>query len=114
MPRRSEGERVKVSDATVAQLERYRGELQREIESIKTQDSAEKDELRRRLDEAESWIADRRKADEDRDKVKEDNTTIVVPPSTVAPTDRGEQAPTNQNNEPRGGDAPKRRWKSLY
>lgn len=112
MPRRSsEGERVKVSEASVAQLERYRGELQRDLEKLKTEDSAEKEELRRRLDQAESWIEDRKKADADRDKVKEDSTTIVVPPNTVAPSGRPENQPTNEGNSPSGSEGKRGGWK---
>lgn len=109
MPSRSGGTKVKVSDATQTQLETYVKDIERRLNSLSASDSAEKEELKRRLDEAEGWISDRKKADADRDKVKDDNTTIVVPPSTVAPSDRQETRSTS--DAPSGSEQRKGGWK---
>lgn len=111
MPRRS-GTTVKVSDASAAQLERYRGEIQRELERARTEDKAEVAELQRRLDEATEWISDRKKADSDRDAAKDDQTTIVVPPSTVAPQPSHETRSTN--DPPSGQESRRGGWKRFY
>lgn len=97
MPRIKEGA---PTGASLADLEKYKADIRREIESGRAQDQREKDELRDQLKQTNEWINDRKKAEAKQEEVKSDKSTIVVPPSTAAPTPASETKSTNPDNPP--------------
>lgn len=70
--------------ASLAALERYKAEIMREFEQQKTLDAQERQEFREALKQVNEWIADQKKAQEEREKSHDTKGTIVVPPSQVA------------------------------
>lgn len=70
--------------ASLAALERYKAEIMREFEQQKTLDAQERQEFREALKNVNEWIAEQKKAQEEREKAHDTQGTIVVPPSQVA------------------------------
>lgn len=65
-------------------LERYRAAIRREMEEHHNATAAEMQQLREQLAQANEWIEKQKKAEEEREKNKGDETTLVVPPHQLA------------------------------
>lgn len=111
MPRLKEGASVP-RGASLEDLERHKASIMREMEKNRGADKKEVDGLKSDLAEANEWIKARKKADEAREEGSE--TTIVVPPNTMAPEARNENKVTDEHNAPKSDEAKKRTWKSLW
>jgi hypothetical protein len=84
-------------DLTRAELERLNRELRNALEDSAAADKREKDELRAALKETQDWIEGEKKARSERARVRQNKTTLVVPPNDTAiqqaaePIDRQEE-----------------------
>lgn len=85
---------VKVAEpeVTKADLERLQREweghargIKDDLEKLHAGDVAEREELKRQLKEANDYIEQLKKAESERDKVKESSSTMVMPPSDIPP-----------------------------
>lgn len=99
--------------ASLADLERHKAQITRELEQKRGEDSKRVDKLESDLAEANEWIKARKKADEARED-QEGHTTIVVPPQTTAPTNGPETATTGEHNQPSSEENSRKGWKKLW
>lgn len=72
-------------DSSSKALEKHRRELEDMIRELHGADKQEREALRAELAEVKEWQKEQVKAQEDRDKIKSSTSTIVLPPSDVAP-----------------------------
>lgn len=105
------------SGASLADLERWKASIVREFETARTADKQEKEELRQALAQANEWIAEQKKAQEERQKARDTESTIVVPPERVL----AGQPPQDERMKPgdehhADGDQSRRKggWKRIW
>ena len=85
-----------------------RQELLDELAATSESDKAEREEIRRQLKEHDEYVKTQLAAQKQREEMKGDKHTIVVPPSQIPPPPRapsGNSAPTK---------APKKGWKKVW
>lgn len=92
----------------LADLEaKLRGELQ----AVRTEHATEREQLKAQIATLEEHKDKLEQAERDKDKVRESESTLVLPPEDIPP-----QQPTPPPSEPIGEDGGKRRsrWKSAW
>jgi hypothetical protein len=103
----------KGADAPLSELRQWKDELQREIEKLRAEDIKEKEALKSDLAQARAWIEEQRHAQEERDRVKGDTTTMVVPPQEVASgLHRQEDKPADEHSAEH--QEKRSKWKGLW
>src|ERR1035437_9801475 len=94
-------------DSSLGALDKHKKQLEDRMDALHGADSKEREELRADLSEIKEWIGEQRKAQEDKDKIKESTSTIVLPPNDVQP-----QQPAGPKHEE--GDKPKSFFKRAW
>lgn len=101
-----------------AKFAKERAEIRAELQELGAADGKEKAELRQQVEELQEWRKQAIKAEEEREKVKDSETTLVVPPSELPSANHpsgSEVAPVHtDDNRELVGAGRKRGWRRFY
>lgn len=100
---------------TDEQLHKTKQELQDAIAELGTRDKQEKEELRQAIASINEFIEKQRKDAEEKDKVHETSTTIVIPPSDIPPANpQHHDAGGGEPVGPGAGDKRRGGWRHIW
>lgn len=101
-------------DASLKELERYRMQLEEALEELRKERHKDREEIaamKARLDRADDWISRAESAQAERERVKADETTLVVPPAQLgqAPSHEPATEPHDERNTASHGETKRKR-----
>lgn len=104
-----------IKGMTLDEWEKHKAELRREFEEARSADKAERDEIKKQMEETNNFIKELREAQKQKEEAKGNATTMVVPPQSLqppTPTDDNKPAQPSAatDNEP----GKKKGWRGIW